>query len=121
VAGGAGTQERAVATGPARLTEKMAICRKKHGEGAGLAICRARRPPGKEEGATRALHASEPMTQLGDAPQPGDGEGQNRTGDTTIFSRGSWCNCRARADAPAEDLPANRIYRIYRDLRSVIA
>jgi hypothetical protein len=27
------------------------------------------------------------MTQPGDAPQPGDGEGQNRTGDTTIFSR----------------------------------
>jgi hypothetical protein len=27
------------------------------------------------------------MTQPGDAPQPSDGEGQNRTGDTTIFSR----------------------------------
>ena len=27
------------------------------------------------------------MTQPGDAPQPGDGEGRNRTGDTTIFSR----------------------------------
>jgi hypothetical protein len=37
--------------------------------------------------ATRALHASGPTTQPGDAPQPGDGEGQNRTGDTTIFSR----------------------------------
>jgi hypothetical protein len=33
------------------------------------------------------MHASEPMTQPGDAPQLGDGEGQNRTGDTTIFSR----------------------------------
>jgi integrase len=51
----------------------------------------------------------------------GNGEGQNRTGDTTIFSRGSWCTCRARPEAPAEDLPANRIHRIYRDLRSVIA
>src|SRR5918999_3082102 len=27
------------------------------------------------------------MTQVGDAPQPGDGEARNRTGDTTIFSR----------------------------------
>jgi len=27
------------------------------------------------------------MTPAGDAPQPADGEGQNRTGDTTIFSR----------------------------------
>jgi hypothetical protein len=27
------------------------------------------------------------MTQAGDAPQPADGEAQNRTGDTTIFSR----------------------------------
>jgi hypothetical protein len=27
------------------------------------------------------------MTPPGDAPQPADGEGQNRTGDTTIFSR----------------------------------
>jgi hypothetical protein len=33
------------------------------------------------------VHASRPMTQPGDAPQPADGEGQNRTGDTTIFSR----------------------------------
>src|SRR5215208_7918939 len=92
------------------------------GEGKALASCGARRlPPGKEEGATRAPHASEPMTQPGDAPQPGDGEGQNRTGDTTIFSRGSWCNCRARPEATGEDLPANRIYRNYRDLWSVIA
>ena len=37
--------------------------------------------------ATRAPHASRAMTQTGDAPQPGNGEGQNRTGDTTIFSR----------------------------------
>jgi hypothetical protein len=27
------------------------------------------------------------MTPAGDAPQPEDGEAQNRTGDTTIFSR----------------------------------
>jgi hypothetical protein len=27
------------------------------------------------------------MTPAGDAPQPADGEAQNRTGDTTIFSR----------------------------------
>jgi hypothetical protein len=26
-------------------------------------------------------------TAPGDAPQPANGEGQNRTGDTTIFSR----------------------------------
>jgi hypothetical protein len=29
---------------------------------------------------------SRPMTPAGDAPQPADGEAQNRTGDTTIFS-----------------------------------
>jgi hypothetical protein len=33
------------------------------------------------------MHASGPMTQPGDAPQPENGEGRNRTGDTTIFSR----------------------------------
>ena len=27
------------------------------------------------------------MTKSGETPQPGDGEGRNRTGDTTIFSR----------------------------------
>jgi hypothetical protein len=36
-----------------------------------------------------------------------DGEGQNRTGDTTIFSRGSGCEARASAGLRGEDFPAN--------------
>jgi hypothetical protein len=47
------------------------------------------------------------------------GEGRNRTGDTTIFSRGSRCDRRTRPEATGDDLPANRIYRDYRDLWSV--
>jgi hypothetical protein len=78
-----------------------------------------RRPTGKEE-VRDACYACERTDDTARrAPQPGDGEGQNRTGDTTIFSRGSWCNCRARPEATGEDLPANRADRDYRDLRSV--
>ena len=58
-------------------------------------MARATPSPSAERGArlarkrvaTRAPHASGPMTQPGDAPQPENGEGRNRTGDTTIFSR----------------------------------
>ena len=35
------------------------------------------------------------------------------------FQRESWCDCRARPEATGEDLPADRLHRIYRDLRSV--
>jgi hypothetical protein len=45
-----------------------------------------------------------------------DGEGQNRTGDTTIFSGGSRSVRRARAELSGENVPANRRYR---RLRSV--
>jgi hypothetical protein len=96
----------------------MPLCRNSEGEG--LAILPSEAPAWhRKRQAPRVVHASRPMTQPGDAPQPADGEGQNRTGDTTIFSRGSWCNCRARPEATGEDLPANRVYRSYRDLRSV--
>src|SRR5919108_4940100 len=57
------------------------------GEGEALASCRARRPPGKDAGSDACSARERPRTQPGDAPQPADGEGQNRTGDTTIFSR----------------------------------
>jgi hypothetical protein len=45
-----------------------------------------------------------------------DGEGRNRTGDTTIFSRGSRSDRRARAELFGENVPVNRCYR---RLRSV--
>jgi hypothetical protein len=40
-----------------------------------------------------------------------DGEGRNRTGDTTIFSGGSRCDRRARAELSGDNFAANRRYR----------
>jgi hypothetical protein len=57
------------------------------GEAAGLAICRASRPPGKDAVSDACYARERARTPPGDATQPGNGEAQNRTGDTTIFSR----------------------------------
>src|SRR2546423_11761191 len=50
-------------------------------------VLAARGPPGKDAGSDACSARERPRTPPGDAPQPRDGEGRNRTGDTTIFSR----------------------------------
>jgi hypothetical protein len=66
---------------------KLRLAFMRSGEGAALTTAERGARLARKRFATRALHASEPITQPGDAPQRADGEGQNRTGDTTIFSR----------------------------------
>ena len=57
------------------------------GEGEALASSRASRPPSKDAVSDACSARERARTPLGDAAQPGSGEGRNRTGDTTIFSR----------------------------------
>jgi hypothetical protein len=45
------------------------------------------------------------MTQPGDAARPGDGEGRNRTGDTTIFRGTRWTA--SGAESPIEGFWSN--------------
>ena len=57
------------------------------GEGDGRGLGHDERPPGKDAVSDACCARERARTQPGDAPQPSDGEGRNRTGDTTIFSR----------------------------------
>jgi hypothetical protein len=75
-------------------------------EGEALAICRAAARAWQGSRSRRVLCTRAADDAARHAPQPGDGEGQNRTGDTTIFSRGSLCERRARAEARRKDVPA---------------